>query len=76
MSETYKIEIDLEPKEIQGEKLYLAKEPNKEKYIDAKKVGDIMKHFHKDPNDLDFVRKATKLFRGTKITIEENQHES
>jgi len=70
----YQLEIELEPTNIDNEKLYKATESsngnNKSKYIDKNKLSHIMKVLHPNSKDLNFVRKATQLFRAEKITIE------
>ena len=73
----YQLEIELEPTEIDSQKLYKATESNsnnkkdtKIKYITKERLGSIMKILYPEPKELDFVRKTVGLFRGEKIKIE------
>ena len=70
----YELEIDLEPTEIDSQKLYKATEEtlNKKrtKYVSKDKLGHMMQVLYPEPKELDFVRKAVGLFRGEKIKIE------
>ena len=70
----YQLEIDLEPTEIDSQKLYKATEEQnsikRTKYVSKEKLGHIMQVLIDEPKELDFVRKAVGLFGGEKIKIE------
>ena len=70
----YQLEIDLEPTEIDSQKLYKATESNnnnkRTKYVSKDKLGHMMQVLYPEQKELNFVRKAVGLFRGEKIKIE------
>jgi len=67
---SYKIKIDLISEDINGKPMFHAKDNFKEKYLEGKEIADMMNKLHPDKKELDFVRKATKLFKADSMTIE------
>ena len=71
---SYKISLDLEPTEIANEKLYKASQESngtkKDKYISSQEMKRIVEVLIENEDDINYIRKATKLFRAERITIE------